>query len=167
MTARSASPQATPRWSAASAPARCGSQATSGVGRFYLEGGFVEVLGDVVSVLTPRAIPAEELDPVVAQEQLLSVRTRPAHNPEQVAARQRVSDQYRAQLRVAREPSSRVDRRLPDRAGWHGHIFVATIRGASPAHEDVGMAPGTLPCVATDNRRYGVRRVTAISTPAA
>ena len=70
--------------------------------RLYLVGGFVEVLGDVVSVLTPRAIPAEELDPAVAEEQLQSVRHRPAKGPEEISARQRLADQYRAQLRVSR-----------------------------------------------------------------
>jgi F-type H+-transporting ATPase subunit epsilon len=74
----------------------------SGVSRFYLEGGFVEVLGNVVSVLTPQVIPADQLDPAVAEEQLRSVRTRPAKTPEEIAARQRLSDQYRAQLRVIR-----------------------------------------------------------------
>ena len=72
------------------------------LGRFYVEGGFVEVLGDVVSVLTPRAIPAEELDPAVAEEQLLSVRLRPARSAEEISLRQRLSDQCRAQLRVSR-----------------------------------------------------------------
>ena len=72
------------------------------VSRLYLEGGFVEVLGDVVSVLTTRAIPAADLDPAVADEQLRSVRTRPAKTPEEIAARQRLTDQYRAQLRVVR-----------------------------------------------------------------
>ena len=38
--------------------------------RYYVEGGFVEVLGDVVTVLTPRAVPASEIDPAVVQEQL-------------------------------------------------------------------------------------------------
>jgi F-type H+-transporting ATPase subunit epsilon len=74
----------------------------TGLRRFYVEGGFVEVLGDVVSVLTPRAIAAAELDPAVAEEQLLSVRHRPARSPEEFAARQRLADQYRAQLRVIR-----------------------------------------------------------------
>ena len=71
------------------------------VSRFYVEGGFVEVLHDVVCVLTGRAIPAAELDPAVAEEQLQSVRKRPANTPDLIAARQRLADQYRAQLRVA------------------------------------------------------------------
>ena len=73
-----------------------------GVSRFYVEGGFVEVLGDEVSVLTARAIPARELDPAVAEEQLQSVRHRPAIGPEELSSRQRLADQYRAQLRISR-----------------------------------------------------------------
>jgi len=74
---------------------------TSEVCRFYVEGGFVEVHGDVVSVLTGRAIPAAELDPAVAEEQLQSVRRRPARGPEEISARMRLADQYRAQLRIS------------------------------------------------------------------
>ena len=73
-----------------------------GASRFYVEGGFVEVHGDVVSVLTGRAIPAAELDPAVAEEQLQSVRRRPARGPEEISARMRLADQYRAQLRISR-----------------------------------------------------------------
>jgi F-type H+-transporting ATPase subunit epsilon len=69
---------------------------------YYIEGGFVEVLNDVVSVLTRRAIPAAEIDPAVAQEQLTSALARPATMPEAVAARDRAVAQSRAQLHVAR-----------------------------------------------------------------
>ena len=70
--------------------------------RYYVEGGFVEVVGDVVSVLTPRAVPAEELNVAVAGEQLLAARERPAHTPELMSIRDRAVAQSRAQLRVAR-----------------------------------------------------------------
>ena len=70
--------------------------------RFYVEGGFVEVLGGVVMVLTARAVPAEQLDASVAQEQLATARQRPAHTPELMAMRDRAVTQSRAQLRVAR-----------------------------------------------------------------
>jgi F-type H+-transporting ATPase subunit epsilon len=70
--------------------------------RYYVEGGFVEVLDDVVSVLTPRVVPAAEIDAAVAEEQLSSARSRHAATPEAVAARQRAVEQARAQLRVAR-----------------------------------------------------------------
>ena len=69
---------------------------------YYVEGGFVEVQGDVVSVLTQRAVPAAEIDEAVAQEQLASARSRAAATPEAVAVRDRVVEQSRAQLRVAR-----------------------------------------------------------------
>ena len=46
----------------------------SDVMRFYLDGGFVQVADNVVSVLTNRAIPAVELDGDVAGEELQRLR---------------------------------------------------------------------------------------------
>ena len=69
---------------------------------YYVEGGFVEVLDNVVSVLTQRAVPADEIDPAVAQEQLSSAEARKATTPEASAARDQSVQQARAQLRVAR-----------------------------------------------------------------
>jgi F-type H+-transporting ATPase subunit epsilon len=73
------------------------------VERYYVEGGFVEVVGDVVSVLTARAIPADKIDEAVAQEQLTAARHRSANTPETIDARDRAEAQSRAQLRVARK----------------------------------------------------------------
>ena len=70
--------------------------------RYYVEGGFVEVLDNVVTVLTQRAIPAEELDEAVAEEQLSAARRRKANTPELMAARDRAVELSRAQLRTAR-----------------------------------------------------------------
>ena len=70
--------------------------------RYYVEGGFVEVLGDVVTVLTQRAVPAAEIDAAVAREQLQSAQSRRAATAEAVAVRDRAVAQARAQLRVAR-----------------------------------------------------------------
>ena len=72
------------------------------VARYYVEGGFVEVVQNVVSVLTHRAVPAESLDEAVASEQLRTAEERPATSPELMAARDRVVAQSRAQIRVAR-----------------------------------------------------------------
>ena len=72
------------------------------VDRYYVEGGFVEVLGDVVSILTNRAIPADQLDAQVAEEHLATARSRPANTPELMAIRDRAVLQSRAQVRVAR-----------------------------------------------------------------
>ena len=68
---------------------------------FYVDGGFVLVVDNVVSVLTNRAMPAKNLDREVAAEQLTAARNRPAHSPEQMAIRDRIEAQARAQLRVA------------------------------------------------------------------
>lgn len=72
------------------------------VERYFVEGGFVEVLGSVVTVLTGRAVPAEELDAAVCKELLDAARERVAHSPEAIEVRQRTVAQLRAQLRVAR-----------------------------------------------------------------
>jgi F-type H+-transporting ATPase subunit epsilon len=71
------------------------------VERFYIEGGFVEVLGNVVSVLTGRALPSGELDAEVAAERLSAVLAKPAHTPDLVEQRDRAAQQYRAQIRAA------------------------------------------------------------------
>jgi F-type H+-transporting ATPase subunit epsilon len=68
---------------------------------YYLDGGFVQVADNVVSVLTNRAIPATELDPQVAAEQLAAARTRQANSDELLAIRDRLESQARAQLHVA------------------------------------------------------------------
>jgi len=68
---------------------------------YYVEGGFVEVLDDVVTVLTARAIPADKIDVEIAEEQLRSALEKEAHTPELMAVRQRAVAQCRAQIRVA------------------------------------------------------------------
>jgi F-type H+-transporting ATPase subunit epsilon len=70
--------------------------------RYYVEGGFVEVLDDVVSVLTQRAVLAAEIDEAVVEEQLFSAQSRAASTPELRAARDQSVQRSRAQLRVAR-----------------------------------------------------------------
>lgn len=69
---------------------------------YYLDGGFVQVVNNVVSVLTNRAVPAKKLDPVAAETQLLEAQQRPANTDELLAIRDRLIAQSRAQLRVAR-----------------------------------------------------------------
>ena len=72
------------------------------VERFYVEGGFVEVVDNVVSLLTQRAIPADKIDEQAAQQQMEAAHKQAAHTPELMAARQQAEAQARAQLRVAR-----------------------------------------------------------------
>lgn len=69
--------------------------------RYYVDGGFVQVSGDVVSVLTNRALPAAQLDADAAAAQLEAARQRQANTPELAAIRDRMQLQARAQLRIA------------------------------------------------------------------
>ncbi len=70
--------------------------------RYYIDGGFVQVVENRVSVLTPRAIPAEEVDAKAAKKQLDKALKQKANTPERLAIRDRLVAQARAQLRVAR-----------------------------------------------------------------
>lgn len=72
------------------------------VERYYLDGGFVQVVDNVVSVLTGRALPAGSLSAQAAAEQLAEARRRPSNTPELMALRDRAEQQARAQLHVAR-----------------------------------------------------------------
>ena len=74
--------------------------------RYYLDGGFVQVADNVVSVLTSRAVPAEQLDAEVAAEQLESARSGMADSPERMEIRDRAVARARAQLRIARRARS-------------------------------------------------------------
>jgi F-type H+-transporting ATPase subunit epsilon len=71
--------------------------------RFYVDGGFVEVSDNIVSVLTSRAIPADKLDAAVAAEQLTTARGRPSNTPELMEIRDRLVAQSRSQLRLAKK----------------------------------------------------------------
>ncbi len=77
------------------------------VTRYYVDGGFVEAAHDVVSVLTNRAVPAEDLDTLSAQQQRDEARRLPIATQEQEAARDRLLAQASAQLRVARRAGMR------------------------------------------------------------
>ena len=68
----------------------------------YVDGGFVQVADNVISVLTNRAIPAKSLDAAVAQEQLRSALASRAAGEQELAIRERLISQARGQLRVAR-----------------------------------------------------------------
>jgi F-type H+-transporting ATPase subunit epsilon len=73
-----------------------------GTRSFYVDGGFVQVAGNLVSVLTRWAVRAEELDAERIAEQLAEALGRPAHGEEQMAIRARHVARIRAQLHVAR-----------------------------------------------------------------
>jgi F-type H+-transporting ATPase subunit epsilon len=69
---------------------------------FYIDGGFVQVADNVVSVLTNRAVPAQKLDPAAAEKQLAAANARPGNSPELLEMRDKAIAQARAQVRTAR-----------------------------------------------------------------
>ena len=68
--------------------------------RYYVDGGFVQVADNVVSVLTSRAIPASQVKADVAQKQLDEALKKPIATPEQEQVRDRLIAQARAQLHL-------------------------------------------------------------------
>jgi F-type H+-transporting ATPase subunit epsilon len=74
--------------------------------RLYVDGGFVQVAKDQVSILTHKAIPADQLDAAVAREHLATARARKANTPELMAVRDRAELQARAQIRMTEHPTA-------------------------------------------------------------
>lgn len=70
---------------------------------YYVDGGFVQVADNVVSVLTNRAVPAETVDGEVAEQQLSEALGRKVAGSDQLSIRDRQLSQARAQIRVARK----------------------------------------------------------------
>ncbi|MFO0869381.1 MAG: ATP synthase F1 subunit epsilon [Pirellulales bacterium] len=73
------------------------------VERYYVDGGFVQIAKDVVSVLTSRAIPAGKINEEAARGQIESALKKPIHTPELLEIRDRALAQARAQLRVSQK----------------------------------------------------------------
>jgi F-type H+-transporting ATPase subunit epsilon len=73
---------------------------------YYVDGGFVQVADNVVSLLTNRAIPANAIDAASAAEQLRTALASRAAGHEEMAIRDRLVAQARGQLRVARRADS-------------------------------------------------------------
>jgi F-type H+-transporting ATPase subunit epsilon len=78
---------------------RNGSETT----RHYVDGGFVQIADNLVSVLTNRAIEADSIDAEAAAEQLQESIGQSASGDEQLAIRDRMISQSRAQIRVSRK----------------------------------------------------------------
>lgn len=71
--------------------------------RYYVEGGFVEVNGDVVSILTSRCLPGGHLDLDQAERLLQEASAMPASNRESFAAKENALVTARARLRTAKK----------------------------------------------------------------
>jgi F-type H+-transporting ATPase subunit epsilon len=70
--------------------------------RYYVDGGFVQVRDDVVTVLTHRAIPSAQVDPASATRELERAQERRAVTDHEFADRQRAVARARGMIRVAR-----------------------------------------------------------------
>jgi F-type H+-transporting ATPase subunit epsilon len=73
--------------------------------RYFVDGGFAQVRNNVVTVLTPRAIRAEDIN-TQAAAQVLESTIPPAASLEAREAQQKNQERARAQLRVARRTHS-------------------------------------------------------------
>ncbi|HEX6963566.1 MAG TPA: ATP synthase F1 subunit epsilon [Lacipirellula sp.] len=73
---------------------------------FYVDGGFVQVADNVVSVLTNRAIPANRLDAGAIRDQIRQTLATPAAGEDAIVRRDRAIAQSRAQLRATRGQGS-------------------------------------------------------------
>lgn len=69
--------------------------------RYFIEGGFVQITGNHVSVLTQKATAAEELDLAVSEELLASALAKPAYGDDELAIKERNVSRARAERRVA------------------------------------------------------------------
>jgi F-type H+-transporting ATPase subunit epsilon len=77
------------------------------VHRYFIDSGFAQVRDDVVTVLTPRAIKAEDID-VAAATRALEAALAPAPSAESQAEQFKSQQRARAQIRIAhrtREPA--------------------------------------------------------------
>lgn len=77
--------------------------AGGGQSSFYVDGGFVQVADNVVSILTNKAVPAEKVDASVAEKQLAEALKRPNDTEDAIAVRDRMIAQARAAIRVAKK----------------------------------------------------------------
>lgn len=69
--------------------------------RYYVDGGFVQVADDIVSVLTNRSAPAAGVDAETAAVQLAEALARRPAGEEELKIRDRLVRQARAQIRIA------------------------------------------------------------------
>ena len=70
---------------------------------YYVEGGFVEVLDDIIALLTMHAVPVDELDVDHEEQEFAEALSRPGDTPELALIREERLHSRRARLRVAKK----------------------------------------------------------------
>ena len=73
------------------------------VERYYVDGGFVQVEGNVVSIMTGKIVPATEVSSAAAEDEIQAAMKKPANTPELLDIRDRSVERARAQLRLSRK----------------------------------------------------------------
>jgi F-type H+-transporting ATPase subunit epsilon len=72
------------------------------VKRYFVDGGFVQVRANVVTVLTNRAVPAQELDATAAAKELEAAGEQPVITESEFAEQEKAIARARGKIRVAR-----------------------------------------------------------------
>jgi F-type H+-transporting ATPase subunit epsilon len=78
-----------------------GERGGEGVRRAFVEGGFVEVGHDVVTIITQRSVPGEKLDVTSARADLERLRREGARGDDAIETRMRAEETARSYLRAA------------------------------------------------------------------
>jgi F-type H+-transporting ATPase subunit epsilon len=74
--------------------------------RYFVDGGFAQVRDDVVTVLTNRAVPADQIDPAAASRELEHAQETRALTDDEFAAKLKAMTRARALLRIGEHKSS-------------------------------------------------------------
>jgi F-type H+-transporting ATPase subunit epsilon len=69
--------------------------------RFFVDGGFVQVRSNVVTLLTDKAMPAEQIDPAVAEAELRAAAGKATKTPAEFEQNKKAQTRARAMIRVA------------------------------------------------------------------
>jgi F-type H+-transporting ATPase subunit epsilon len=75
------------------------------IGRYFVDGGFAQVRDNVVTILTQRAIPVQELDPTATAHALESLESHRAITEHDRAERDKAVARARGMIRAARHRS--------------------------------------------------------------
>ncbi len=74
--------------------------------RYFVDGGFVQVRNDVVTVLTNRAIPSNQLDAVAATRKLEALEARRTTSDDDHAEHEKAVARVRGMIRIARHKTA-------------------------------------------------------------
>ncbi len=74
--------------------------------RYFVDGGFAQVRDDVVTVLTNRALPADQIDPAAASRELEHAQETRALTDDEFAAKMKAMTRARALLRIGEHKTS-------------------------------------------------------------